>query len=80
LLIDRKDNCINLCEIKFHNAPFAISKKEYQSLIQKRQRFIDTTGTHKQVFLTFITNHGIIPNAYSQEIVDASVDLEQMMG
>jgi uncharacterized protein len=80
LLIDRKDNCINLCEIKFHNAPFAISKKEYQSLIEKRQRFVDATGTRKQVFLTFITNHGIVPNAYSQEIVDATVDLEQMMG
>lgn len=78
LLIDRKDNCINLCEIKFHGGPFTITKEYYQQLIEKRQRFIDHTGTKKQVFLTFIANHGLIPNAYAREIVDAEVRLEEL--
>ena len=79
LLIDRKDNCINLCEIKFHGGPFTITPAYYQQLIEKRQRFIDHTGTKKQVFLTFITNHGIMPNASAQDIVDAEVRLEQLL-
>jgi uncharacterized protein len=79
LLIDRKDNCINLCEIKFHSGPFVITKNEYHRLLEKRQCFIEFTGTKKTVFLTFITNHGIAPNAYSQEIVDAEVRLEQLL-
>jgi hypothetical protein len=79
LLIDRKDNCINLCEIKFHNGPFTITKEYYQQLIEKRQRFIGFTGTKKQVFLTFITNHGVSTNAYAQDIVDAEVRLEQLL-
>ena len=79
LLIDRKDNCINLCEIKFHSGPFVITKNEYHRLLEKQQRFMDFTGTKKTVFLTFITNHGITPNAYSQEIVDAEVRLEQLL-
>lgn len=79
LLIDRKDECINLCEIKFHSAPFTITKEYYQQLIEKRQRFIDYTGTKKQVFLTFITNHGVSPNIYASEIVDAEVRLEQFL-
>jgi uncharacterized protein len=79
LLIDRKDGCINLCEIKFHSGLFTITKDYYQQLIEKRQRFIDQTGTKKQVFLTFITNHGIAQNEYAKEIVDAEIRLEQLM-
>jgi hypothetical protein len=79
LLIDRKDNSINLCEIKFYSAPFTITKDYYQQLIAKRQRFIDYTGTKKQVFLTFITNYGLVSNAYSREIVDVEIRLEQFL-
>ncbi len=79
LLIDRKDNSINLCEIKFHGGLFTITPAYYQQLIAKRQRFIDHTGTKKQVFLTFITNHGITLNASAQDIVDAEVRLEQLL-
>jgi hypothetical protein len=39
LLIDRKDNCINLCEIKFHSGPFTITPVYYQQLIEKRRRY-----------------------------------------
>lgn len=79
LLIDRKDNCINLCEIKFHSGPFTITKEYYAQLIEKRQRFIDFTGTRKQVFITFITNYGVAPNRYAQELADAEVRLEQLL-
>ncbi len=79
LLIDRKDGCINLCEIKFHSSPFTIAKDYYQQLLEKKQRFMDHTGTQKLVFLTFITNHGLAPNAYSKEIVDAEVRLEDLL-
>lgn len=78
LIIDRKDGCINLCEIKFHGGPYTISKEEYHRLLELRQRFVDYTGTTKQVFLTFITNHGITPNAYSAELLDAEIRLEQL--
>jgi uncharacterized protein len=79
LLIDRKDNCINLCEIKFYSAPFSITKEEYEKMLALRQRFIDHTGTKKQVFVTYITNHGVAPNAYAREIVDAEVRLADLM-
>lgn len=79
LLIDRKDGCINLCEIKFHSSVFTITKAYYEQLLEKRQRFIRHTNTKKQVFLTFITNHGVASNAYAKEIVDADVRLEQLI-
>jgi uncharacterized protein len=79
LLIDRKDNSINLCEIKFCSAAFTITKEHSQQLVEKRQRFLDYTGTKKQVFMTFITNYGLKNNAYSQEIVDVAIGLGHLL-
>lgn len=39
LLIDRKDETINLCEIKFYNGPFEISK-EYEEKVAKYNQYI----------------------------------------
>jgi len=79
LLMDRKDDCINLCEIKFHAGPYTLNKDEYQKLIEKRYLFLAFSGTKKQIFLTMITNHGLVSNAYSAEIVDAEVTLEEII-
>ncbi len=79
LLMDRKDDCINLCEIKFHAGPYTLNKDEYQKLIEKRYLFLAFSGTKKQIFLTMITNHGLVSNAYSAEIVGAEVTLEEII-
>ena len=79
LIINRKDDSINLCEIKFHIAPFSIDKKYYQELLKKREQFIAYVGTMKQVFLTFITNHTLVNNTYASEIVDARLQLEDLL-
>lgn len=79
LIIDRKDDAINLCEIKFYATIFTINKTYYQQLIQKRQRFIEYTKTKKQVFLTFISNHGLLQNSYATEIIDAEVVLADLL-
>ena len=40
LLIDRQDNCINLCEIKFYNDEFELTKKDMENLKTKRRVFL----------------------------------------
>lgn len=79
LILDRKDNTINLCEIKLYAAPFVIDQNHYQHLLKLRERFIEYTGTKKQVFLTFITSHGVVNNGYAQEVVDVEVRLEELV-
>ena len=39
LVIDRRDNCINLCEIKFYQNTFSIDKKYAAALMQKKTHF-----------------------------------------
>jgi len=78
LLIDRDDNVINLCEMKFANAQFTIDKKYAGELATKVEAFRAGTRTHKSIFTTFITTHGLAPNAYSRQLVQNELTMEAL--
>ena len=78
LLIDRADNVMNLCEMKFYNAPFTINKTYYLNLKNKRAELLLETKTKKNVFITLITTHGIKENEYSNELVQSSLDMRSL--
>jgi len=59
MVIDRPDHCIHLCEIKFSEGPFVITRHAAEALKEKVARFVEDTGTRKTIFLTLITCHGI---------------------
>ena len=65
LVIDRKDQVINLCEMKFSIRPFSITKKYAENLRNKIGAFKDSTKTKKTIFLTMITTYGITENKYT---------------
>ncbi len=80
LLIDRADACINLCEMKFSDAEFVIDKRYARQLRERRETFRRVSKTGKNLFLTFVTPHGIKNNAYARELVASSVGAEALFG
>jgi hypothetical protein len=80
LLIDRDDNVINLCEMKFSAGPFRIDKRYAAELARKVATFTTATRTRKSVFLTFVTTHGLQPSMYSRQLVESEVILEGLFG
>ncbi len=64
LLIDRQDNCINICEIKFSTGEFIIDKKYALELNNKLATFRSISRTRKTLFLTMITAVGVKNNEY----------------
>lgn len=64
LLIDRQDNCINLCEVKFSNKPFVVSSDYAENLTAKRFIFEEKTGTRKTIFVTLLTTFGATANEH----------------
>ncbi|HEX2582755.1 MAG TPA: ATP-binding protein [Chlamydiales bacterium] len=78
LVIDRADNCINLCEIKFCEEEFEIKKDYAKDLENKKSVFQKTTGTKKTIFLTLITPFGLKENAYSIELVNQQLTLDAL--
>ncbi len=68
LLIDRKDEVINLCEVKFSLTPFTITKEYEKSLDKKKVAFISETNTRKALHLTMITTYGLTDKGYHMSI------------
>ena len=69
LLIDRNDNCINLCEAKFYNGPLDVSKQYADTLLKKKTVFANHTKTKKNIFITLITPYGCRADKYYNSIV-----------
>jgi uncharacterized protein len=78
LVINRRDNCMNLCEIKYYAEPFVIDKRYAAVLQQKKRVFKQETGTHKQLFTTLVTAMPLIASPHSIGLVDQQVVLDQL--
>jgi AAA+ ATPase superfamily predicted ATPase len=63
LVIDRRDQTINLCEMKFCMRPFEITPAYLEHIISRRELFREVTGTNKALHLTFVTTYGLVKNA-----------------
>jgi uncharacterized protein len=79
LVIDRADNCINLCEIKFYNGEYTLGQKEAAELRRKKERFLAATGTKKALFLTLITLNGVTRNQHYIDTIDCDVRADRFI-
>ena len=77
LLFDRKDGIINLCEMKYYKAEYAISSKEETNLRNKIAVFEAESRTKKAVHLTIVTTYGLTQNIHSG-IVHSEVTLDAL--
>lgn len=78
MLIDRKDKCINLCEMKFYDSEFHITKDYAKQLRNKIARFREYTNTRKHVYLTLISTFGIEKNENSLGLIDQNIVLNDL--
>lgn len=78
LLIDRRDQVINLCEAKFSLTKFSIDKEYADKLREKISIFKTVSKTRKSVFLTMITTYGVEKNKYAAAIVQNEVTMDDL--
>lgn len=77
LLIERSDQLINLCEIKFAKAPYSLTEDEEMRLRVRMDDFQRETGTRYGILLTMITTYGMRQNGHS-DCVDAEVRMNDL--
>ncbi len=68
LLIDRADQTVNVCEMKFAQSEYEITKSDEESFENKLEMFLQQTKTGKSLMLTLITSFGIKQNKYSGRV------------
>lgn len=78
LIIDRRDQVINVCEVKFSISPFTITKKYAAELRNKVGAFKQETGTRKTVFLTMITTWGLNQNMHSTGLIQNELSMDDL--
>ena len=67
LLIDRADNVINVCEMKFATGTYLLRKAEFERINNRIQAFKAVTETPKSVYLTIVTTNGLEDNEYARQ-------------
>ena len=76
LLIDRKDDVINICEMKFYSDEFKISAEYAKNLRTKQEGLKAVTKTKKLVNIIFVSIYGVFDNEYKTELVDSDLKIE----
>ena len=78
LIIDRADQCINLCEIKFWNSEYIMNDANAQKLNKRREIFREKAKTKKTLFNTLITPYGARVNKHYLSSVDKQLNLDAL--
>lgn len=65
LLIERADNLVNLCEIKYSQMPYTITKAEDMRIRNRIADFVAETGIRHGILTTLITTFGLRQSPYS---------------
>ena len=68
LVLERADNVINICEMKYSANVYAIDKAYDSALGRKIATFAGVTGTRKAIHLTLVTANGLLRNQYSGRV------------
>ena len=77
MIIERADRIIHLCEIKFSNEKFIITKEYEEDLRDKMTIFRQETRTTKMLNLTFVTTHGVARGVHTG-IVQSQVTIDDL--
>lgn len=75
LVVDRDDDVVNLCEIKFYNEEFALDQGYLDRLRNKENQFRISSKTKKGIYTSMLTTWGIKTNQYSKAIVSKSLTI-----
>lgn len=77
LIIDRSDNVMNLCEMKYSKDKYSISGKYAEKIKEREDCFKVSIKTKKALRCTFVTTHGVKTNNNS-DIVDDQIFMEDL--
>ena len=78
LIIDRNDQVINLCEAKFSDKEFVITKDYAGELRKKKLVFEQITKTKKSVFTTLLCTYPALQNQYYFNEIQSEVTMDAL--
>ena len=77
MIIERADNFVNLCEMKYGTSAYAITESEWNKIRQRMDAARDKFP-RKSVLLTMITSQGLKENEYSLNGIQKTLTIEDL--
>ena len=77
LILDRADNVMNICEMKYAKGRYLLDKDTLENLSEKAEVFRTVSKTRKAIHLTMVTSNGLVNNAYANQI-QSEITLEDL--
>ncbi len=68
MVLERKDDIVNLFKIKYYDEPFSLTKKHLELFSRKKHDFVEVTKTKSSIHLSLISLNGVVENEYLNEI------------
>ncbi len=78
LIIDRNDQVMNLCEVKYSVNEYTVTKKDVENFEHKKRVFRYYSKTNKHIFTSLITTNGVVNNAQKVNYIDQVVVLDDL--
>ena len=79
LLIERADNLVNLCEIKYSQMPYTITKEEDMRIRNRMADFVAETGIKSGIITTMITTFGVRLTQYAA-LAQVQITMDDLFG
>ena len=65
MLINRKDNVVNLCEMKLYNERFTVNKAYHSKIVHRQNLLAEMIPRRAVVHNVLVTTEGLTYNEYS---------------
>ncbi len=78
LVLDRKDQIINLIEIKFYQSEFSLTETEAKAIRRQMWVFSEKTGTKKYLMPVLVTTFGLKHNMHSLGLIEQVLTLDAL--
>ena len=65
MLIERNDNVINMCEMKFYGDEFTVNSEYFRTIMRRQEILSEEISKRTAIHSTLITTFGLVYNEYS---------------
>ena len=77
IIIERADKIVNVCEVKYSQGEYELSKDEYDKICRRKEAFIKETRLRHAAWITVITTEGVAEGQYSG-MIQSQVKLDDL--
>lgn len=77
LIIERKDNIVDMCEVKFYSDEFAVNKEYHFTLVRRKNLLLEKVSKKMAVHSILITTYGLKHNEYYNDFIQ-TITLDEL--